>query len=107
MRKYTFIIDDELERKLVAFKKLNNIKSTSAVIRECMELVLGGNELFYSVNALDKKINRLLYRENMNKKLLEQLFVNLGFPENEKVKEDEPLKEFYETNNIYGNKMVD
>lgn len=50
---------------------------------------------------ISQKLNRILYRQNLNKKLLEQIFVNLGFPVNEIVENDTLLKQFYKNNNKY------
>ena len=56
-------------------------------------------ELFYEIS---EKLNRILYRQNIDKKLLEQLFANMGFPINEDPNKDKLLKSFYEkNNNIY------
>ena len=43
--------------------------------------------------------------ENIDRKLLEQLFSNMGFPINEKISDDTCLKEFYKTNDDYSGRF--
>ncbi len=56
---------------------------------------------------IDSKLNRLLYRENIQKKLLEQFYANMQFPIDKDVKTEKGLARFYENNNIYNNKIMD
>lgn len=57
------------------------------------------------ITDIDKKLNRLLHRESIDRKLIEQLFSNMGFPLNEKISDDSCLKEFYKTNDNYANRF--
>ena len=56
---------------------------------------------------IDSKLNRIIYRENIQKKLLEQFFANMVFRKNYDVKTDESLNKFYQDNNSYSNKIMD
>ena len=56
---------------------------------------------------MDSKLNRIIYRENIQKKLLEQFFANMVFRKNYDVKTDESLNKFYQDNNSYSNKIMD
>ena len=56
---------------------------------------------------MDSKLNRIIYRENIQKKLLEQFYANMVFKKNYDVKTDESLNKFYQENNIYSNKIMD
>ena len=82
MAKHTIYLNESIEENLKKYMSANNMKI----------------ELFYEIS---EKLNRILYRQNLNKKLLEQLFTNMGFPINEDPDKDKLLKKFYEKNNFY------
>lgn len=98
----------EIEYKmLMDFMKNNNIKSKGQAIRKCIHIATNletRNNLLLDMND---KLNRLMYRENLQKKLLEQLFANLVFRKNYFVKDDNCLKNFYEENNKFINKIFE
>lgn len=81
--------------------KRNNIKLRSVAIKQCINNTSIQEDLINYINEINQKINRLIYRENINKKLLEQIFSNMGFPANENPEEDKLLKQFYQMNNKY------
>ena len=56
---------------------------------------------------MDSKLNRIIYRENIQKKLLEQFYANMVFKKNYDVKTDESLIKFYQDNDYYSNKIMD
>ena len=87
MARYTISIDTRIETLLNNYMKENNIGLKSVAIKKCIEEATNKEDLRMILIDIDKKINRLLYRENIDKKLLEQLFCNMGFPLNEKNKE--------------------
>lgn len=101
MARYTIDINNELEYKLKIYMKENNIKFRSVAIKKCIEDVTNKATNKIAIFELDRKLNRLLYRENQNRKLLEQLFVNMGFDSNKNVSQDPLLKNVYEINNKY------
>ena len=83
--------------------KDNEIKLRSVAIKNCIDKVTSKEDYEALILELDKKYNRILYRLNLNKKLLEQFFANMGFQANYKVEDDEFLKKFYQDkNNYYG-----
>jgi len=49
---------------------------------------------------IDNKINRLLYRENFKKKLLEQFYANMEFKKEVDVKTEQSLLRFYKNNGL-------
>ena len=53
------------------------------------------------IGDLDSKLNRLLYRENLTKKLLAQFFVNMGFAKNISLEKDRCYQEFLIENDKY------
>ena len=87
------------------YMKENNIDLKSVAIKKCIEEATNKEDLRMILVDIDKKINRLLHRENIDKKLLEQLFCNMGFPINEKIKDDTCLKEFYKINEEYSGRF--
>lgn len=89
------------------FIKNNNYKSKAEAIRKCIELASyleSRNDLLMDIN---NKLNRIIYRENIQKKLLEQFYANMEFPIEQDVKADESLKRFYQNNSFYLNKIMD
>jgi len=101
MARYTIDINNELEYKLKVYMKENNIKFRSVAIKKCIEEVTNKATDKIAIFEFDRKLNRLLYRENQNRKLLEQLFVNMGFDSNKNTSQDPLLKKVYESNNKY------
>ena len=101
MAKHTIYLNESIEENLKKYISANNMKKISSVIRLMIEKGIKEEEkieLFYEIS---EKLNRILYRQNLNKKLLEQLFTNMGFPINEDPDKDKLLKKFYEKNNFY------
>ena len=82
MARYTISIDTRIETLLNNYMKENNIALKSVAIKKCIEEAT-----------------------NIDKKLLEQLFCNMGFPINEKIKDDICLKEFYKINEEYSGRF--
>ena len=105
MARYTISIDTRIETLLNNYMKENNIGLKSVAIKKCIEEATNKDDLRMILTDIDKKINRLLHRENIDKKLLEQLFCNMGFPLNEKIKDDTCLKEFYKINEEYSGRF--
>ncbi len=56
---------------------------------------------------IDNKINRLLYRENFKKKLLEQFYANMEFKKEADVKTELSLRRFYDSKSLLINKTKD
>lgn len=97
-KEYTFLLE---------FMKKNKIKSKGEAIRRCIEIAVNlesRNDMLFDMN---NKLNRIIYRENIQKKLLEQFFANMVFKKNYEVKEDKSLIDFYQENNFYLNKIMD
>ena len=91
---------------LSKFMKQNNIKSKSEAVRKCIQLAVNlesRNDLLLDIN---NKLNRIIYRENVQKKLLEQFYANMEFPVDQDVKTEPGLVRFYENNNFYIDKIM-
>lgn len=89
------------------FMKKNNCKSKAEAVRKCIEIasdVKSRDDLLLDMN---NKLNRIIYRENIQKKLLEQFYANMEFKIDKDVKTEEGLVRFYENNNFYLNKIMD
>ena len=91
---------------LSKFMKQNNIKSKSEAVRKCIQLAVNlesRNDLLLDIN---NKLNRIIYRENVQKKLLEQFYANMEFPVDQDVKTEPGLVRFYENNSFYIDKIM-
>ena len=97
----TIYLDDVLDKKIIQYMKQNEITMKSVAIKICVEQFLTDDWMKQQTFEINEKLNRILYRQNINKKVLEQLFVNFGFPVNYEVAKDKLLKEVYERNNSY------
>ena len=100
-RRCTIYLDNTVEKRLSEYMQKIGINTKSAAIKNCLEWTLFSDERDNSLFEINEKLNRILYRQNINKKVLEQLFVNFGFPVNYEVAKDKLLKEVYERNNSY------
>jgi len=101
MGKYCVYINDDLDNKLETYMKNNDYKTKSSAIRDCLHKVLFTSDYQDTLYEINQKLNRILYRQTLNKNIIEQLFVNLGFPENYDIEKDEMLKKVHEKNNRY------
>lgn len=95
--------DMELLQK---FMKENNIKNKSEAIRECLKRSVQQQELNDFMFDINMKINRLVHNQFLTRKLLEQLFVNMGFKKNLDSVSSSVLKEFNDRYNSYGNRFL-
>lgn len=96
MARYTIDLDKELENKLKVFMDENKIDKRSVAIKKCI-LIGTEHDLDKSyITSFDERLNTVLYRLNINKKLLEQIFVNMDFIENNDISDNTLLKEIYE-----------
>lgn len=77
----------------------NKIKMRSVAIKKCIEDATNKETDKSFMIELDKKLNRILYRQNLNRKILEQLFSNMDFGTNMDVETDLLLKKIYDDNN--------
>ena len=98
MTRYTIVADQNLEQQIKEYMKKNKLSTKSEAIKKCIKEASESNEIMLLFSDINNKLNRLLYRENINKKLLEQIYANLGFPMNEKLEDNLLLREFYDKN---------
>lgn len=102
----TFRLNAEDKELLNKYMINNKIKSKSEAIRKCIRENAQDqhiNDLFFDLN---NKINRVLHNQYLTKKLLEQLYVNMGFKNNLDTKNNEGLKDFNEKFNSYIEKFL-
>lgn len=89
------------------FMKKNNCKSKAEAVRKCIELATNLESRDDLLLDIDNKLNRIIYRENIQKKLLEQFYANMEFPIDKDVKTEKGLQRFYQNNNFYKSKIMD
>ena len=87
--------------------KENNIKSKAEAIRKCLKTAVSVEAKYDMLKDIDSKLNRIIYRENIQKKLLEQFYANMEFPVDKDVKTEKGLQRFYQNNNFYKSKIMD
>lgn len=87
--------------------KKYNYKSKADAVRGCIKNAYNIESTFDKLSDIDNKLNRLLYRENITKKLVEQFYANMELKKDQDVKTEEGLVRFYENNNFYINKIMD
>ena len=107
MARYSIYLNDEMEKILDEYMKKTGIKKRLSALKNILMRDMSSNEYYELFNETSQKLNRLLHRQSMCTKLLEQHFVNMGFPYNENVSNDKLLKEFYDANNRYGGRFYD
>lgn len=105
--KFSVLLNEDESILLKNYMKENKIKSKAEAIRKCLKTAVSLEAKYDMPKDIDSKLNRLLYRENIQKKLLEQFYANMVFKKNYDVKTDESLNKFYQENNIYSNKIMD
>lgn len=105
--KFSVLLNKKESTLLLNYMKENKIKTKAEVIRKCLKTAVNIETKYDMLKDMDSKLNRLLYRENIQKKLLEQFYANMVFKKNYDVKTDESLIKFYQENNIYSNKIMD
>lgn len=95
----SIILHEEEAELLSKYMKDNNIKTKAEAVRKCIEFASRKLSIDDMICDIDNKINRLLYRENFKKKLLEQFYANMEFAIDKNVKTEPGLKRFYDNNN--------
>ena len=105
--KFSVLLNTKESVLLLYYMKENKIKSKAEAIRKCLKTAVNIEAKYDMLKDIDRKLNRLLYRENIQKKLLEQFYANMQFPIDKDVKTEKGLARFYENNNIYNNKIMD
>lgn len=106
MKFSTKLYEDEMIMLNELMKK-NNYKSKADAVRGCIKIAYNIKSLEDKISDIDNKLNRLLYRENITKKLIEQFYANMEFKKDQDVKTEEGLVRFYQNNNFYLNKIMD
>ena len=105
--KFSVLLNAKESVLLLDYMKENKIKTKAEAIRKCLKTAVSIEAKYDMLKDMDSKLNRIIYRENIQKKLLEQFYVNMVFKKNYDVKTDESLNKFCQENNIYSNKIMD
>lgn len=105
--KFSVLLNEDESILLKNYMKENKIKSKAEAIRKCLKTAVNMESKYDMLKDMDSKLNRIIYRENIQKKLLEQFFANMVFRKIYDVKTDESLNKFYQDNNSYSNKIMD
>lgn len=105
--KFSVALNEKESILLLDYMKENKIKSKAEAIRKCIRTAVSIEAKYDMLKDIDSKLNRLLYRENIQKKLLKQFYANMEFPVDKDVKNEKGLQRFYENNNFYSNKIID
>ncbi|MCI8347664.1 MAG: hypothetical protein HFJ12_06960 [Bacilli bacterium] len=105
--KFSVLLNAKESVLLLDYMKENKIKTKAEAIRNCLKNAVSIEAKYDMLKDMDNKLNRIIYRENIQKKLLEQFYANMVFRKNYDVKTDESLNRFYQKNNIYSNKIMD
>ena len=99
---------DEIDLKqLDTLMKKFKLKNRSEVIRKCIDLAMYQKSSLDLISDLDSKLNRLLYRETMIKKLLAQFFINMSFAKNISLEQDKCYQEFLIETDKYKDNFID
>ncbi len=104
---FNVLLYEKQELLLNDFMKKNNCKSKAEAVRKCIELATNLESRDDLLLDIDNKLNRIIYRENIQKKLLEQFYANMEFPIDKDVKTEKGLQRFYQNNNFYKSKIMD
>jgi len=105
--KFSVLLNAKESMLLLDYMKENKIKTKAEAIRKCLKIAVSIETKYDMLKDIDSKLNRIIYRENIQKKLLEQFYANMVFKKNYDVKTDESLIKFYQENNIFINKIMD
>ena len=104
---FNVLLYEKQELLLNDFMKKNICKSKAEAVRKCIELATNLESRDDLLLDIDNKLNRIIYRENIQKKLLEQFYANMEFPIDKDVKTEKGLQRFYQNNNFYKSKIMD
>ena len=98
--KFSVALNEKESILLLDYMKENNIKSKAEAIRKCLKTAVSVEAKYDMLKDIDSKLNRIIYRENIQKKLLEQFYANMEFPVDKDVKTEKGLQRFYQNNNF-------
>lgn len=104
--KFSVSLNEKESILLLDYMKENEIKTKAEAIRKCIRNTVTIESKYDLLLDINNKLNRIIYRENIQKKLLEQFYANMEFPVDKDVKTEPSLVRFYEKNNFYDNKII-
>ena len=74
--KFSVALNEKESILLLDYMKENNIKSKAEAIRKCLRTAVSIEAKYDMLKDIDSKLNRIIYRENIQKKLLEQFYAS-------------------------------
>ena len=104
--KFSVLLNEKESVLLLDYIKENKIKSKAEAIRKCIRATVNLESKEDLLLDINNKLNRIVYRENIQKKLLEQFYANMEFPVDKDVEIEPGIVRFYEKNNFYDNKIM-
>lgn len=105
--RFSVLLSEKESMLFLDYMKENKIKTRTEAIRKCLKTTISIEAKYDMLKDIDSKLNKIIYRENIQKKLLEQFYAKMVYKKSYDVKEDENLNKFYQENNIYINKIMD
>lgn len=69
--KFSVALNEKESILLLDYMKENEIKTKAEAIRKCLRTAVSVEAKYDMLKDIDSKLNRLLYRESIQKKLLE------------------------------------
>lgn len=94
--KFSVSLNEKESILLLDYMKENKIKSKAEAIRKCIRENVNLESKEDLLLDINNKLNRIVYRENIQKKLLEQFYANMKFFVDKDVKTEKWLQRFYE-----------
>lgn len=85
--KFSVLLNAKESMLLLDYMKENKIKTKAEAIRKCLKIAVSIETKYDMLKDIDSKLNRIIYRENIQKKLLEQFYANMVFKKNYDVKQ--------------------
>ena len=86
--KFSILLNAKESVLLLDYMKENKMKTKAEAIRKCLKTAVNIEAKYDMLKDIDSKLNRIIYRENFQKKLLEQFYANMVFKKNYDVKTD-------------------
>ncbi len=72
--KFSILLNAKESVLLLDYMKENKMKTKAEAIRKCLKTAVNIEAKHDMLKDIDSKLNRIIYRENIQKKLLEQFY---------------------------------
>ena len=78
-KKFSVLLNEKESILLKNYMKENKIKSKAEAIRKCLKTAVNMESKYDMLKDMDSKLNRIIYRENIQKKIIRTIFCEYGF----------------------------